>query len=83
MSTQPDTNELLAASRRTFLKRAIFGATAMTAVTLFARRAFLRKDPSIQLPGPGSIFEPRPQDIFRYRRQQLRSLALPGRKPKA
>ncbi len=83
MFAQPDTNEILAASRRTFLKRAVFGAAAMTSVTLFAGRIFLRKDASGQLPGLGSIFEPRPKDLLRYRRQQLRNLVLMGRKPKA
>ena len=61
-------NEATAAtiSRRSFLKRALLGAAAATAASLAAGRLLAKGDRSTELPGAGSIFEPRKQDLKRY-----------------
>ena len=46
-------------SRRSFLKRALLGAAAATAASLAASRLLVKGDRSKELPGAGSIFEPR------------------------
>lgn len=71
MSTQPNPATLEGYSRRAFMKRALLGAAAMTAATLAAGRLLMNKRSSSQLPGAGSIFEPRPQDIQRHWGQKL------------
>ena len=61
-------NEATAAtvSRRSFLKRALLGAAAATAASLAASRLLVKGDGSKELPGAGSIFEPRQADLKRY-----------------
>ena len=53
-------------SRRSFLKRALLGAAAATAASLAAGRLLVKGDRATELPGAGSIFEPRKQDLKRY-----------------
>ena len=64
----PELNEATAAtvSRRSFLKRALLGAAAATAASLAASRLLVKGDRSTELPGAGSIFEPRQSDLRRY-----------------
>ena len=66
-------NEATAAtiSRRSFLKRALLGAAAATAASLAAGRLLVKGDRSTELPGAGSIFEPRQEDLRRYWRNRM------------
>ena len=76
MSMQPNETTAAGYSRRIFIKRALLGAAAMTAATLAAGRLFMGKTNSSQLPGTGSIFEPRPQDLQRHWGQKLSRFRL-------
>ncbi len=63
-------------SRRSFLKRALLGVAAATAVSLAAGRLLVKGDRSAELPGSGSIFEPRQEDLRRYWRNRVDRLRL-------
>lgn len=76
MSMQVNSTTSLGYSRRAFLKRAALGAAAMTAATMAAGRLLLTGSKQSQLPGPGSIFEPRRQDLVRHWRQKMARFRL-------
>ena len=63
-------------TRRSFLKRALLGAAAATAASLAASRLLVKGDRSTELPGAGSIFEPRQQDLRRYWSNRVDRLRL-------
>ncbi len=58
-------------SRRGFLKRALLGAGAAAVASLAAGRLLVKGDRSTELPGAGSIFEPRQADLRRYWRNRM------------
>ena len=76
MSVQLDETTVVGYSRRVFIKRALLGAAAMTAATLAAGRLFMGNRGPSQLPGTGSIFEPRPQDLQRHWGQKFSRFRL-------
>jgi hypothetical protein len=53
-------------SRRDFMKRVILGVAAATGAALAAGKLVGKGSKSGPLPGPGSIFEPRSQDLTRH-----------------
>ena len=63
-------------SRRAFLKRILIVAAAATATTMAAGKLLRLDTQSSRLPGPGSIFEPRRQDLARHWREKLRHFRL-------
>ena len=58
-------------SRRDFLKRAVLGAAAATAAALAAGKILSKGSKQTELPGPGSIFEPRRQALASHWRNRL------------
>ena len=73
---QPDETIAAGYSRRVFIKRALLSAAALTAATLAVGRLFKGNTGPSQLPGTGSIFEPRPQDLQRHWGQKLSRFRL-------
>lgn len=71
LPNQVDTAVAATYSRRTFLTRAALGAAAATAATLAAGRIFALGKNQASLPGQGSIFEPRKNDLLRHWQQKL------------
>ncbi len=70
-STQPPQ------TRREFLKRATLGLAAAATATLAAGKlAAAGTNKTGPVPGSGSIFEPRRQDLLRYWREKLGRLRL-------
>jgi hypothetical protein len=68
---QIDTVAVNTYSRRTFLTRAAIGAAAAAAATVSAGRLLVGGKTQSPLPGPGSIFEPRRNDLLRHWQQKL------------
>ena len=58
-------------SRRDFMKRAMLGVAAATATAMAASKLVGKGSKAGPLPGPGSIFEPRSQDLARHWRDKL------------
>lgn len=77
MNTSISAAQTRVCSRRTFLKGLLFGAAGAVAVsaTPGSPLAAVKNDAS-PLPGPGSIFAPRRQDLERHWRQKLARFRL-------
>lgn len=63
-------------SRRALLKSAFIGAAAITTTTLAAGGRLIRGNRKTELPGPGSIFEPRRKDLVGHWLGKLNRLRL-------
>ncbi len=58
-------------TRRGFLKRAGLGVVALGGLAAAAGRLMGNQRRDDSLPGPGSIFEPRREDLRRYWKEKL------------
>jgi hypothetical protein len=76
MPVQINSETTFGYSRRALLKNAFIGAAAITATTVAAGGRLIRGDRKTELPGPGSIFEPRHKDLARHWLSKLDRLRL-------
>ena len=75
MAVQPTDTDLRLSSRRGFLKRAGLGLAALAAMSAAVGRIATRKS-GRALPGQGSLFEPRREDILRHWRRRFNRFRL-------
>ena len=75
MAVQPTDTDPRLSSRRGFLKHAGLGLAALAAMSAAVGRIATRKS-GRALPGPGSLFEPRREDILRHWRRRFNRFRL-------
>ena len=76
MAVQPTDTDLRLSSRRGFLKRAGLGLAALAAMSAAVGRIATDKKSGRELPGSGSIFEPRREDLLRHWQRRLNRFRL-------
>ena len=76
MAIQPTDTDLRLSSRRGFLKHAGLGLAALAAMTAAVGRIAPDRKSGRTLPGPGSLFEPRREDLLRHWRRRLSRFRL-------
>ena len=75
MAIQPTDTDPRLSSRRGFLKRAGLGLAALAAMSAAVGRIATRKS-GRELPGSGSLFEPRREDLLRHWRRRFNRFRL-------
>ena len=76
MTTQLDSTDLKFSSRRGFLKRAGVGLAALVTMGTIVNKAASDKRLQAGLPGSGSLFEPRKEDLLRHWKTRLSRFRL-------
>ena len=76
MALQPTDTGLRLSSRRGFLKHAGLGLAALAAMSAAVGRIATDKKSGRELPGSGSIFEPRREDLLRHWQRRLNRFRL-------
>ena len=76
MAVQPTDTDPRLSTRRGFLKRAGIGLAALAAMSAAVGRIATDRKSGRELPGSGSIFEPRREDLLRHWRRRFNRFRL-------